>query len=67
MSWKTLDTLKVVEDQKNQRDEATTSANAGAYTVALGAPLRSIIPHDYEEELPAEVKEYLRSLYGFQP
>lgn len=66
MSWETLDTRRLVERREMQH-EATTSANAGAYTVPVGRPLRDVFPAEYlgnEALVDAETRRLLRDLYG---
>lgn len=60
--WEPLD----VADLLKRREEATTSANAGAYPVPLGTPMRNpfpvAAPGTELDRLAAQDPEYARAL-----
>ena len=60
--WEPLDVSALLK----RREEATTSANAGAYPVPLGTPMRNPFPAVETgtslEQLAAQDPEYARAL-----
>lgn len=62
MDWKrATEALERVIGNLSQVDEATTSANVGAFEVPLGAPLRKT-PSDQEGPRPTGYEDVLRRL-----
>jgi hypothetical protein len=64
--WETLDTEALL-GQRDDLREQTTSANAGAFVLPLGRPLRAAFPGGGQMgDLPDDLPEGYLELLGFK-